>query len=285
MPHAAEPDRLAANIAAMQSIQLVPLSEFLGESSSDLELVPWGSPPGIGRNMTLKEDLARFPAFGADFEIFEDRLLEVMQFVFNHTTFDPEDELDAALLALYGPLGVKPGNAYDPETVAELDGAEVRALAEQVAAEALATMSDPAFVDANITDLFKPKGEMELELLTLQSVVGPIGQPASQAVYPPVTTEDGAPMNAMFDYEIVMAPENMPPANAFWSTTLYDTANGFFIPNEGFKYSVGENAGFQLDGNGGIRIVMAVEQPDGVPEENWLPVNRGDYGIDIIMRL
>ncbi len=77
----------------------------------------------------------------------------------------------------------------------------------------------------------------------------------------------------------------MPPAMAFWSATLYDTENGYFIPNERKKYSVGENGGMKLDADGGIAIYISAEQPENVPEENWLPVNRGDYGIDIIMRL
>jgi len=97
--------------------------------------------------------------------------------------------------------------------------------------------------------------------------------------------EDGAPMNAMHDHEIVMTAEELPPVNAFWSTTLYENETGFFIPNDRFKYSVGENVGFKLDEDGGIRIVIAAEQPEGVPEENWLPINREDMDLDIIMRL
>ena len=92
-------------------------------------------------------------------------------------------------------------------------------------------------------------------------------------------------MNAMHDYEIVMTAEELPPVNAFWSATLYENETGFFIPNDRFKYSVGENAGFKLDEDGGIRIVIAAEQPEGVPEENWLPINRADMDLDIIMRL
>ena len=30
---------------------------------------------------------------------------------------------------------------------------------------------------------------------------------------------------------------------------------------------------------------MAAKKPNGVSSQNWLPVNRGDYGIDLIMRL
>jgi hypothetical protein len=48
---------------------------------------------------------------------------------------------------------------------------------------------------------------------------------------------------------------------------------------------VGENAGFKLDEDGGIRIVIAAEQPEGVPEENWLPIQRGDIDLDVNMRL
>lgn len=273
MPHAAEPQRLEANRAAMSSVDLIPLSTFLGKEA------------GNRKGLSLSEDAARFPNFGSDFEIFEDRFLEVMQFVVNHTTFNPQNELDTALLMILKPLGVEPGKAYDPYSVAEIDGAALRRTAERFAAESLAKMTDEEFLSANLTRTFQPKGEMSAELLAIQSVIGPIGQPAQEALYPPVNTTDGKGMNALNDYEIVMAPEEMPPADAFWSLTLYDTENGFFIPNDRMKYSVGENAGYRLDEDGGIRIVIAAEQPEGVPEENWLPIERTDVGLNVIMRL
>jgi hypothetical protein len=92
-------------------------------------------------------------------------------------------------------------------------------------------------------------------------------------------------MNANHDYVIRMAADELPPAEAFWSFTHYDTENGFFMPNDRKKYSVGENGGMKLNDDGGIEIYIAAEQPEGVPEENWLPLNRGDYGIDVILRL
>ena len=107
----------------------------------------------------------------------------------------------------------------------------------------------------------------------------------AEAVYPATATSDGEPMNAMNDYVIRMTADEMPPAGAFWSVTLYDSANGFFIPNDRKKYSVGANAGMQLDHDGGIAIYIAAEQPPGVPEENWLPINREDIEIGTIMRL
>ena len=86
-----------------------------------------------------------------------------------------------------------------------------------------------------------------------------------EAFYPAVNTADGSQMNAMNDYVIKMTKEQLPPAKAFWSLTLYDKANGFFIPNEYKKYSVGENGGMQLNKEGGIEVYVAAEKPEGVP--------------------
>ena len=81
-----------------------------------------------------------------------------------------------------------------------------------------------------LNDLFLPKGEMTLEAMVLQSAYGPIGLPAHQAVYPGIATADGLPLNAQHDYMIRMSADELPPAKAFWSVTLYDSKNGFFIP-------------------------------------------------------
>ena len=263
MPHANDPERFERIKDQMQSVKLVTLSEYQGGKAKPIDDV--NSPP-VGET---------------DIDTFANNLLEVMQFVFNHTTFDPGSELDQKLLAAYEPLGVVPGQPYDPDRVAKLDTTRMRKVAEQVTAEEMAKADRLAAS----TGLFKLKGEIGLDLLLFQSVFGPIGQPAVEAVYPAIATTDGKPMNAEHDYVIRMSKDEMPPAEAFWSCTLYDTENGFFIPNDRKKYSVGENGGMKLNEDGGIEIYIAEEKPEGVPEENWLPLNRGDYGIDVVLRL
>jgi hypothetical protein len=263
MPHASEPERLSRITGQMNSVKLITLSEYRGGEAKSIDDVEF---PQVGKR---------------DLDIFENNLLEVMQFVFNHTTFDPENALDQKILAAYKPLGVVPGKAYDPDRVAKIDGHHVRQVAERIYAEEM-TKADRF---GSSTGLFQPKGEIGLDLLLFQSVYGPIGQPAQEAVYPAVVTTDGKPMTAQHDYVIRMSRDEMPPAEAFWSLTLYDTENGFFIPNDRKKYSVGENGGMKLNDEGGIEIYIAAQKPAGVPEENWLPLNRGDYGIDATLRL
>ena len=40
-----------------------------------------------------------------------------------------------------------------------------------------------------------------------------------------------------------------------------------------------------LNEDGGSEVYVAAEKPEGVPEENWLPLNRGAYDIDVIPRV
>jgi len=266
MPHANDPARFQRIARQMQSVKLVTLSEYNGGKAKSIDDIQF---PPVGKT---------------DADVFGNNLLEVMQFVFNHTTFDPKNEIDKAVLVAYEPLGVVPGRSFDPARATKIDGARFRAAAERIAAAELAGMNDPA-MPQKMSALFRTKGNMTLDLLVAQSVIGPIGVPAAEALYPPIVTTDGKPMNAQHDYVIRMSKKDLPPATAFWSITLYDAQNGFFIPNDRKKYSVGENAGMKLDKDGGIDIYIAAKQPKGVLEENWLPINRKDENIGAIMRI
>jgi len=267
MPHANEPDRIKRIVKQINSIKGVSLSEFQGKAK-------------------LEEDPIDFPKYGeTDADIFENNLLEVMQFVFNHTTFDTSNELDKAILDAYKPLGIEPGKIYDLATAVKIDGKRFREVSLRIKNEELAKMNNPELGRTLLPKLFQTKDKMTIEPMLLQSVVGPIGLPMREAMYPPVVSSDGNPLNAQNDYVISMTKEELPPANGFWSLTLYDTENGFFIPNDYKKYSVGENAGMKLNADGGIKIYVSAVKPEGVPLENWLPINRKDQGIDIILRV
>ncbi len=267
MPHADQPERHKRIVSEIHAIRGMSLAEFLGKPKPEADEV-------------------QFPPYGkTDADIFGNNLLQVMQFVFNHTTFDPNFELDRKVLALYAPLGIAPGKKYNPEKVAKIDGKRFREISIKVRDEEIAKMNNSKFIARILPTLYLPKGQAGLESLLLVSVVGPIGQPISEAMYPPIVTEDGSPMNALHDYVIRMTKDELPPANAFWSFTLYDAVNGFFIPNERKKYSVGENAGRKLNKDGGIDIYIAAEKPAGVPDENWLPIQRKDLELTVTLRI
>ena len=287
MPEAADAKKFKANMAAIQKVKLQTLSEFRGSAKKPVtyrkfpllsKLRGWGKKKPVTSHV-------EFPPFGKASDTFANQFLPVMQFVFNHTTFDPKNEMDQKALAALKTVGVEPGKKYDASTHKKIDGKQLAQVAEEVAKKQLAIWNDPKKAGPLLTKLFQPKGHTTIDVMVLQSAVGPLGQPADQAMYPGITTTDGKPMNAQHDYVIRMTKAELPPAIAFWSATLYDAKEGFFIPNKQKKYSVGENAGMKLNASGGIEIHIAAKQPKGVPAENWLPITREDLDLDVIMRV
>lgn len=267
MPHSADSERFDKILGQMKSVNLQTLSEYNGGKAKPIDDVV-------------------FPAYGiTDADIFGNNFLEVMQFVFNQNTFDPNDEMDQAVLAALKPLGVEPGKVYDAVNVVQIDGDRFRQASRKVQAETLQLLAEPDAFSSYASRILRAKGDSDIDAMVVASVIGPIGLPLEEATYPNVSTTDGAPMNAQNDYVIRMSKDELPPANAFWSLTLYDLQNGFFIPNDRKKYSVGENAGMKFNADGGIDIYVAEKQPEGVPEENWLPINRKDENMDIILRI
>lgn len=260
MPQANDPELFKANMQAVQDVTIQTLSEFQGGQPKPVTPI---SPP----------------AFSGDKKVFTTNFLEVMQYVFNHSSFDPADEMDQATLATLAKVGVVPGKTFHADEMMELDYDLIAELVDEVAAEGTATANDYLY------DKFKSKGEMSLGAMVSQSVTGPVGLPATQAIYLQLEGANGEPMNALHDYKLEMTKENLPPAGAFWSVTLYDGEKFLFIPNDQRKYSIGENAGMKLNDAGGITIHIAAEKPDGVPAENWLPISRSDLPLNARLRV
>ncbi len=88
MPHANEPARLKRNLTAMHETRLLTLADYLGRDDGEVEFTPWQAPPGVERALDVRRHEADFPPFGStDFDVFVEKLLDVMQFVLNHITF------------------------------------------------------------------------------------------------------------------------------------------------------------------------------------------------------
>ncbi len=266
LPGSKETNILEENQIKMKKVELQTLSQLQGQIE----------------NTKNNENL---PAFGnTDEDTFGTNLIEVMQFIMNHTSFDPSMGMDRALLALFEPLGVVPGKIFNSEKSYILDSKQFRETARQLVNEAKGKYRDAETQARILPQLFGPKGKIDLETEYIQSVAGPIGLPPDQAMYFPLLTKKGKPFNALHDYVLHIDKDELPPAKIFWSVTLYDLKNGFFIPNDKKKYSV-NNEGLKLNVDSSIDIYLSSKKPVGVQDENWLPINRENIELDALMRL
>lgn len=86
-------------------------------------------------------------------------------------------------------------------------------------------------------------------------------------------------LNGQNSYQLHFEPGQEPPAEAFWSITVYD-AEGFLVPNEAEIYAVSStgsgNLVYQEDGS--IDIVFSQEDPNDATV-NWIPVPDGAFRV------
>jgi hypothetical protein len=103
------------------------------------------------------------------------------------------------------------------------------------------------------------------------------------AIYPlNLADSEGKPLDGANDYTILFDKGQMPPAQAFWSITLYDPA-GFQVANSLNRFAVSSWMPFKYNPDGSLDLYFQNESPGADKEANWLPAPKEPY--NLTMRL
>ena len=68
----------------------------------------------------------------------------------------------------------------------------------------------------------------------------------------------------------------MPPADGFWSLTMYDAAY-FFVPNSLNRYTLSQRNKFVANADGSVDLYLQAESPGKAKEANWLPAPKAKF--------
>jgi len=97
------------------------------------------------------------------------------------------------------------------------------------------------------------------------------------AVYP---TSEGPDILKKYSgankYVVHFNKGELPPANAFWSITMYDK-DYFFVPNPINRYTVSSRNEFKANADGSIDLYVQHESPGKGKEDNWLPAPADEF--------
>ena len=103
------------------------------------------------------------------------------------------------------------------------------------------------------------------------------------AIYPlNLADETGKPLDGASKYTIHFDKGATPPANAFWSLTLYDS-DGFQVANSLNRFAVSSWMAFKYNSDGSLDLYFQNESPGADKEVNWLPAPKGPF--NLTMRL
>lgn len=256
------------NVKKVQSkYVLKPLSAFLGQPAPP-------APPAIDFPKPLSVDEQK-----SSLDIFK-QLNFALQFC-------PTDSSEKKLMEKFSLLNIGAGKTFDttafsPEVVSAMhqgvaDAWKDFAAAIQQGNEGKVSASDVfgtrEFLNGNY--LYRMVG----------AVTGIYGNSKEEAMYPNYFVDStGNKLDGANRYTMHFAPGQLPPANAFWSLTLYDSDN-LLAANPINRYLLNSTmlSQFKKDADGGLTLLIQHESPGKSKETNWLPTPAGPFRV--VLRL
>lgn len=179
---------------------------------------------------------------------------------------------DWSLLQRMRRIGLEPGK-FDADRLSP----ELRAAFEQAAKDGLQSMM------AKLPTLARVTGGWQMNTDTMgvygnyymkRAIVALAGLGANQpddAIYPLLIADaDGAPLQGDRNYVLHFDKAQLPPADAFWSLTMYD-AEGFQVANPINRFAIGDRDKLVYNADGSLDLYIQHASPGKERENNWLP--------------
>jgi hypothetical protein len=100
----------------------------------------------------------------------------------------------------------------------------------------------------------------------------------AETVYPAAVTDSrGRTLRGRFRYRVRFPRGKLPPADAFWSLTMYD-ASGYLHPNALHRYAIGDRTpGLRRGRDRSLTLRIQHARPGGRASANWLPAPAGRF--------
>jgi hypothetical protein len=245
-----------------------PLSAFLGTT-------PPPAAPAVAWAQPLSPEAQRT----------DPRFFGILNFAMQ---FTPTHESEQELRARFAKLGIAPGAAFDP---AKLSPEVQQAVKEGMAdawAELDAVTKRIEAGEVTSGDFFGTreylKGNYAYRMAG--AALGIYGNSKEEAFYPVYRTDAaGQPLDGSHRYTLRFAPGQTPPAEAFWSLTMYEMPASLLVDNPIDRYLINSPMLPKLrkDADGGITIYVQHESPGKAKQSNWLPAPQGPFAA--VMRI
>jgi hypothetical protein len=97
------------------------------------------------------------------------------------------------------------------------------------------------------------------------------GNILEDAFYPLAQVDaDKNPLDGANKYTLTFTKDEIPPASAFWSLTMYDF-DAYLVPNALNRYALGDRSNLKFEKDGSLIIYLQNSNPGKDKESNWLP--------------
>jgi hypothetical protein len=191
---------------------------------------------------------------------------------------NPPAAADAPMVEKMAKIGIVPGQDFDigkldPAAAKGLQGAPKAAQEKIMAHFGTAGTSVSGWIFTTKTGLYGTD-YIQRALIT---AVGLGANRPQDAVYPTSEKDaDGNPYDGASRYVMHFDKGQMPPAEGFWSLTMYN-AEYFFVANKLNRYTLSSRDKFKMNKDGSVDLYIQRDMPAKEKVTNWLPAPDGKF--------
>lgn len=199
-------------------------------------------------------------------------------------SFAPPQDVEKDLLARFAKIGIVGGQ---PFKVSDLSAEQRKALDDGISdAKAEFAQFKKDKVDthqASSGDFFGTRDHLQGNYLYRYAGanMGIFGNSAEEASYFAYFLDSqGKPLNgARHSYTLHFNKDELPPADAFWSLTMYDGKTKMLVANHMKRYLINSRMLPKLkrDADGGLTLYVQHSEPVDGKKSNWLPAPHGPF--------
>lgn len=198
----------------------------------------------------------------------------------------PPAAADAPILKTLAEFGIVPGKPFDIEKSGFLKCLMLAKAVEVSQSKMIEIAKSDRSSENNWVVIRKGIGTYgtNYNVRALVSLIGLGALEPAEAVYPNAEIDiEGNPLSGRNRYRIHFDAGQTPPANAFWSLTMYDE-RGFLIDNPIGRYALGDRDSLVFNADGSLDILVQHEPPQkNVP--NWLPAPSDAFTVTLRLYL
>lgn len=196
-------------------------------------------------------------------------------------------ESEKALFSRFAKIGIEPGKAFNSN---EWDSTIVKAINEGIHSAMTKIVDESSRLGQRkngwqlVAGAFGTREAMEGKYLTRAAAAyfGLWGNDLEEAFYPETTFDaDNEALDcSKHNYTLHFNADELPPAKAFWSLTMYKLPEQLLIENEINRYVVSSNTeGLKYNDDGSLDVYIQQEKPGAGKVSNWLPAHNGPFSL------
>ena len=255
-----------SDLEQVQSIQFgikaQPLSQFLGKQSPPAApAIAWPKPV---------EGMSETPA-----------LFSYLNFLLQ---FAPTHPSETQLMARFAKLGIGAGQPFDIGTFSpEIQQAIADGITDFWQQDFAGIMQRLNAGEVGSGDAFGTREFLQNNYLYrfMAAKQGIYGNSREEAIYPIYFVDaDNNKLDAsQHRYALRFEPSQLPPADAFWSLTMYDGQTQRLVHNLLQRYVLNSTLldTFKFGEDGSLTLYLQKDSPGGALEPNWLPAPDGPF--------